>query len=446
MNKTKLPLLKHNGVNYLLPFIIITACFALWGFANDITNPMVKAFSKIFRMNVTQGALVQLAFYGGYFAMAFPAAIFIKRFSYKSGILFGLALYAVGAFLFFPAMISGNYYPFLAAYFVLTCGLSFLETSANPYILTMGPEENATRRLNMAQAFNPIGSLMGMYVAMNFIQARLNPMSTAERALLSDPEFEMIKQSDLSILIAPYLAIGLVVLAMFLIILIAKMPKNGDKDKSLHFSATLKRIFSISNYRQGVIAQFFYVGAQIMCWTFIIQYGTRVFMNQGMEEQAAEVLSQRYNIVAMTIFCVSRLIATYLMKFFDPGKMLRAFAIAAGIFTLGVIFLQDIAGLYCLVAVSACMSLMFPTIYGIALKGMGDDAKFGAAGLIMAILGGSILPPVQAAIIDMGTIGASFPAVNASFILPLICFVVVAWYGSQAYKRSKINSMHDIAI
>ncbi|MDR2815245.1 MAG: L-fucose:H+ symporter permease [Proteiniphilum sp.] len=431
MNKTKLPLLTHNGVNYLLPFIIITACFALWGFANDITNPMVKAFSKIFRMNVTQGALVQLAFYGGYFVMAFPAAIFIKKCSYKSGILLGLALYAVGAFLFFPAMTSGNYYPFLAAYFVLTCGLSFLETSANPYILTMGPEENAIRRLNMAQAFNPIGSLLGMFVAMKFIQARINPMSTAERALLPDAEFEAVKQSDLSILIAPYLIIGIIVVAMFLIIFIMRMPKNGDADKSLHFSATLKRIFSIPNYYLGVIAQFFYVGAQIMCWTFIIQYGTRIFMSQGMEEQAAEVLSQKYNIAAMIIFCISRLISTYLMKFFDPGKMLRAFAIAAGIFTLGVIFLQNIWGLYCLVAVSACMSLMFPTIYGIALKGMGDDAKFGAAGLIMAILGGSILPPLQARIIDIETIKVSFPSVNVSFILPLICFVVVAWYGHR---------------
>ncbi|MDI9604431.1 MAG: L-fucose:H+ symporter permease [Bacteroidota bacterium] len=441
MNNTKLPLLKLNGVNYLLPFIIITACFALWGFANDITNPMVKAFSKIFRMSVTQGALVQLAFYGGYFAMAFPAAIFIKKFSYKSGILLGLALYATGAFLFFPAKMTGNYYPFLAAYFILTCGLSFLETSANPYILTMGPEENATRRLNLAQAFNPIGSLLGMFVAMNFIQARLNPMSTAERALLSDSEFEVMKQSDLSILISPYLAIGLVVLVMFLIILITKMPKHGDKDKTLHFWTTLKRIFSIPNYRQGVIAQFFYVGAQIMCWTFIIQYGTRVFMAGGLEEQAAEVLSQKYNIVAMILFCVSRFIATYLMKFFNPGKMLRTFAIAAGLLTVGVILFQNVWGVYCLVAVSACMSLMFPTIYGIALKGMGDDAKFGAAGLIMAILGGSILPPLQASIIDVGTIGKHFPAVNASFILPLICFIVVGWYGTRTYKR---GAVHDV--
>lgn len=436
METKKQPLLKHNGVNYIVPFILITTCFALWGFANDITNPMVKSFSKIFRMNVTQGALVQVAFYGGYFAMAFPAALFIKKFSYKSGILMGLTLYAIGAFLFFPAKMTGSYYPFLLAYFILTCGLSFLETSANPYILTMGPEENATRRLNLAQSFNPVGSLVGMFVAMNFIQARLNPLSTAERANLSDIEFEAIKQSDLSILIEPYLVIGLIVLTMFLIILLVHMPKNADKDKNLKIGAALKRIFSVPNYREGVIAQFFYVGAQIMCWTFIIQYGTRVFMAQGMEEQAAEVLSQKYNIAAMIIFCTSRFIATYLMKFFSPGKMIRSFAIAAGILTLGVIFFRDIKGLYCLVGVSACMSLMFPTIYGIALRGMGEDAKFGAAGLIMAILGGSVLPPLQARIIDMGTIGTSFPAVNASFILPLICFVVVAWYGNRAFKRS----------
>ncbi|MDY0181933.1 MAG: L-fucose:H+ symporter permease [Bacteroidia bacterium] len=436
MQKTKLPLLRHNGVNYLLPFVIITACFALWGFANDITNPMVKAFSKIFRMNVTQGAMVQVAFYGGYFAMAYPAAIFIKKFSYKSGILMGLALYAIGAFLFFPAKMTGSYVPFLLAYFVLTCGLSFLETSANPYILTMGPEENATRRLNLAQSFNPLGSLMGMFVAMHFIQARLNPMSSAERAALPEDEFRLLSQSDLSILITPYLAIGLVVVLIFLLIFFTRMPVNGDKEKTVHFAGMIRRIFSVPNYREGVVAQFFYVGAQIMCWTFIIQYGTRVFMGQGMEEQAAEVLSQRYNIVAMALFIVSRFISTYLMKFFNPGKMLRTFAVMAAILTLGVILFRNIWGLYCLVAVSACMSLMFPTIYGIALKGMGEDAKFGAAGLIMAILGGSLLPPLQARIIDMGIIGTTYPAINASFILPLISFLVVAWYGRKAYRRS----------
>ena len=199
--KKKESILMKDGVSYLVPFILITSCFALWGFANDITNPMVKAFSKIFRMSSTDGALVQVAFYGGYFAMAFPAAIFIRRFSYKAGVLLGLGLYAFGAFLFYPAKMMGEYYPFLLAYFILTCGLSFLETSSNPYILSMGTEETATRRLNLAQSFNPMGSLLGMYVAMNFIQAKLNPLDTAGRANLSASEFEAIKEYDLSVLI-----------------------------------------------------------------------------------------------------------------------------------------------------------------------------------------------------------------------------------------------------
>lgn len=428
MSTNKGSILKKDGINYLIPFILITTCFALWGFANDITNPMVKAFSKIFRMSVTDGTLVQVAFYGGYFAMAFPAAMFIRRFSYKAGVLLGLGLYATGALLFFPAKLTGEYYPFLIAYFIMTCGLSFLETSCNPYILSMGTEETATRRLNLAQSFNPIGSLLGMFVAMNFIQNRLHPMDTAERSMLNDAEFAAIRDSDLSILIAPYLLIGLVIIAIFIVIAVVKMPVNGDKSKSINFLPTLKRIFSIRHYKYGVVAQFFYVGAQIMCWTFIIQYGTRLFMAQGMEEQAAEVLSQKYNIAAMVIFCISRFICTFILKYLNPGRLLAILAAVGVALTLGVILIDGIAGLYCLVGVSACMSLMFPTIYGIALKGLGDDAKFGAAGLIMAILGGSVLPPVQAAIIDQKVL-FGMPAVNVSFILPLICFVVIVIYG-----------------
>ena len=427
-------ILSKDGVNFLIPFILVTFCFALWGFANDITNPMVKAFSKIFRMNVTEGALVQVAFYGGYFAMAFPAAIFIRKFSYKAGVLMGLGLYATGALLFFPAKMVGVYGCFLIAYFVMTCGLSFLETSCNPYILTMGSDETATRRLNMAQCFNPCGSIIGMFVAMNFIQAKLNPMSTEDRALLNDADFAAMKEADLSVLVSPYLAIGLVIVVMFFIIFFTRMPKNGDQSHDIHFLSTLKRIFSLKYYREGVIAQFFYVGAQIMCWTFIIQYGTRVFMEEGMAERDAEVLSQQFNIYAMLFFICSRFIATYLMKWLKPAKLLTIFACLGMLFTLGVILFQNRLGLYCLVCVSGCMSLMFPTIYGIALDGLGDDAKFGAAGLIMAILGGSVLPPLQAVIIDQKEI-AGFPAVNLSFILPFLCFVVVAWYGYSTYKH-----------
>lgn len=432
----KQPILSKDGVSYIVPFILITSCFALWGFANDITNPMVKAFSKIFRMSATDGALVQVAFYGGYFAMAFPTAMFIRRYSYKAGVLVGLGLYALGALLFYPAKMTGEYYPFLAAYFILTCGLSFLETSSNPYILSMGTEETATRRLNLAQSFNPMGSLLGMFVAMNFIQAKLNPLDTAARAQLDDTQFAAVKESDLSVLIAPYLAIGIVIFAMFMLILIKKMPHNGDKNHDINFVPTLRRIFSLPHYREGVIAQFFYVGVQIMCWTFIIQYGTPILMAEGMTEQAAEVMSQQYNIIAMVIFCCSRFICTFLLRYINTGQLLMILAIAGGALVCGVIFMHNIYGLYCLVGVSACMSLMFPTIYGIALTGLGDDAKFGAAGLIMSILGGSVLPPLQASIIDRGEL-FGMPAVNVSFVLPFICFVVIAIYGQRTYMRSK---------
>ena len=422
---------------YLLAFCLVTCCFALWGFANDITNPMVKAFSKIFRMSVTDGALVQVAFYGGYFAMAVPAALFVRKFSYKAGILLGLGLYAVGALMFLPASAIGSYYPFLIAYFILTCGLSFLETSANPYILSMGSDETATRRLNLAQAFNPIGSLCGMFVAMKFIQAKLNPLSTAERANLTDAQFEAVKQADLAVLSRPYILIAAVIIVLFVLLILAKVPDSRSvQDDSTKFGPTVKRLWNNRKYRFGVIAQFFYVGVQIMCWTFIIQYGTRVFMNEGMPERDAEVLSQTYNIVAMAIFCLSRFICTFLLKFTNPSKLLGALAVAGGLFTCGVIFIDGRLGMYCLVAVSACMSLMFPTIYGLALGGLGEDAKLGAAGLIMAILGGSVLPPIQASIIDRGTL-FGMPAVNVSFILPFFCFVVIVLYAVFVFKLTK---------
>ena len=294
----------------------------------------------------------------------------------------------------------------------------------------MGTEETATRRLNLAQAFNPIGSLMGMFVAMNFIQNQLHPMDTAERAQLSQAEFEAIRDADLTILITPYLTIGIVILVMLLIIRMSKMPKNADQSHSINFLPTLKRLYAVKRYRYGVVAQFFYVGAQIMCWTFIIQYGTRLFMAQGMEEQAAEVLSQKYNIVAMVIFLYQPFCVYPDVEVYQSGTVIESaghccFLVCAGSNSFAEHIRYVLSG-----SISACMSLMFPTIYGIALKGMGDDAKFGAAGLIMAILGGSVLPPLQAAIIDCKTLWG-MPAVNLSFVLPLVCFVVITIYGHR---------------
>ena len=432
-NKSRL-LVTREGVSYVLPFIVVTCCFALWGFANDITNPMVKAFSKIFRMSVTQGALVQVAFYGGYFCMALPAALFIRRHSFKSGIVMGLALYALGVLLFIPAKSIGSFAPFLIAYFILTCGLSFLETTANPYILLMGDRETATRRLNLAQSFNPIGSLAGMYVAMNFIQARLSPIDTAGRATLDDASFEALKQSDLSVLVQPYALLGIVLLVLLGLMLLIPIPAaRQSHHQHQPLWPAIKRLAGNKAYRNGVVAQFFYVGAQITCWTFIIQYGTRVFMAQGMSEQAAEVLSQRYNIVAMVLFCLMRFVNMYLMKYFKPGRLLAVFAALALVLLGGVILVGGNIGMCCLVAVSACMSLMFPTIYGLALGDVKEDTELGSAGLIMAILGGSLLPAVQAMIIDSDL--RVLPAVNASFVVPALCFVVVMLYGLRLSRH-----------
>ena len=426
-------LLSKDGVSFVVPFFLITSCFALWGFANDMTGPIVKAFSKIFRMSATEGALVQVAFYLGYFAMAFPAAIFIQRHTFKSGVIVGLTLFAIGSFMFLPAKMLGFYYPFLLAYFILTCGLSFLETSCNPYIYCMGPEETATQRLNLAQAFNPIGALTGMYIVMELVQKQMSPMSTEQRQDLNSMQFNLLKDHDLSALIGPYLGLGVATIILLLLIRITKMPLAGDKASNKEVGTAFEELMEVTNYRNGVIAQFFYVGAQVTCWNFIIQYGTHVFMAEGMEEKAAEILSQKYNILAMGLFTVSRFVCTWFLKYIQPGRLLSILAILAISFTIGVILFPDRNGLYCLVCISACMSLMFPTIYGIALRGVGENVKFAGAGLIMAILGGSFFPPIQALIIDSGVSFLGLSATNLSFIIPLICFCVVAVYGHRSY-------------
>ena len=439
MNTGKNGLLVKDGVSLLVPFILITFCFALWGFANDVTTPMVKAFSKIFRMSVTEGAMVQVAFYLGYFVMAFPAALFIQRYSFKAGVLVGLSLYAIGALMFLPAKAIGIYPPFLLAYFIMTSGLSFLETSCNPYIYCMGSEETATQRLNLAQAFNPIGALTGMFVAMHFVQARMSPMDSASRMLLTEPQFNAIKAHDLDILIQPYIFIGAVIIVLAIVIRLMKMPMDSDTHSTTGILSSLKELVKMNNYREGVLAQFFYVGAQVTCWTFIIQYGTRIFMEEGLDERGAEILSQKYNIIALIFFTCSRFICTWFLKYVQPGRLLSILAVIATVLTGGVILFTDRNGLICLVGISACMSLMFPTIYGIALRGLGDYVKVGGAGLIMSILGGSVFPPLQAAIIDSDATIFGLPATNISFIIPLICFIVITIYGHRAYIRHNIT-------
>ena len=427
--KTTKPALVEK--RYLLPFILITSLFALWGFANDITNPMVAAFQTLMELPASEAALVQFAFYGGYATMAVPAALFIRRYSYKSGILLGLGLYAVGAFLFIPAAHYQAFLFFCVSLYILTFGLAFLETTANPLILSLGAKETSTQRLNLAQAFNPMGSLSGMAIASFVVLPQLwsDKRDAAGEVLyhtLSESEKANIRLHDLDAIRDPYVAIGIVVLIVFVIIALTKIPKTQNTEKSVSNWVTLSRLYKNKSYRYGVVAQVFYVAAQIMVWTFIIHYAD----NLGIDKATA----QKYNIVAMMLFLCSRFVTTYLMKFFNSRVLLAVFGVGATIATLGTIFIQGIAGLYSLVAISFFMSLMFPTIYGIALEDVdSDDTTLGAAFLVMAIVGGALMPPLQGMIIDMGTV-VGLPAVNVSFVLPMICFIIVAVYGYLCYK------------
>jgi len=441
----------------VLPFILVAMLFPLWGFANDVTNPLVKAFKDIFLISNTQSSMVQFAFYLGYGIMAIPAAIFIRSYSYKSGILLGLGLYAVGASLFVPASIYQEFFFFLIALCVLTCGLALLEVTANPYILSMGHPDTATRRLNLAQAFNPVGSLTGMFIASSVILNQLQVEAFRNEQRLAHPEYndmlpsvvdghltealsdfavnepvshQAMQAADLVTVRGPYVAIAVIVTVLFFVYLFSKLPKTMTHDHPLtmrELKDTVSRLIRNGCYLEGVVAQAFYVGAQIMVWTFIIHYGMTVI---GLT--AAE--AQGYNIVAMVIFLSSRFICTFLLGFIRPGRLLMLLASGGIVLTLGTIFLNGYAGLYSLIGISACMSLMFPTIYGIALKGMGDDASLASAGLIMAIVGGALMPPLQGALIDAGSIIGDIPSVKTSFLLPLACFVVIAIFGYRAHR------------
>ena len=416
-----------------MTFILITSLFALWGFANDITNPMVAAFQTVMELSAFEASWVQCAFYGGYATMAVPAALFIRRYSYKSGILLGLGLYAVGAFLFIPAAAMQNFLFFCLSLYILTFGLAFLETTANPFILSLGDKATSTRRLNLAQTFNPMGSLMGMAVASLVVLPSLwsDRRGADGQTLfhtLSDAEKAEIRLHDLEIIRDPYVLLGMVVLAMFVIIAIKKMPSSSEKSNYDSVASTLKRLWKNGLYRGGVVTQMFYVAAQIMVWTFIIQYADNLGINKA--------TAQNYNILAMALFLCSRFVSTLLMKYVNSRKLLAIFGAGAALCTLGTIFIVGVGGLYCLVGISAFMSLMFPTIYGIALENVEErDASLGAAFLVMAIVGGAIMPPLQGLIIDQGEI-ASLPAVNVSFVLPLICFVVVTLYGLYAKREA----------
>lgn len=445
-NSSKPPVVSKQ---FLIPFILITSLFALWGFANAVTDPMVNAFKKVLELSNTKASLVQMAFYGGYFCMALPAAMFMRKYSYKVGILIGLALFATGALLFYPAAITEQFGFFCLGLYILTFGLAFLETAANPYALAMGAKETATQRLNLAQAFNPVGLIVGIVIAKVFVAEKLQSDNISDFAALDTVKRAAIRTADLAVIRDPYVILGLVLIAFFMLFLISKMPQNSAEDGMPSIKETFKVLFANKKYALGVLAQVLYVGAQIMCWTYIYQYvegleGFGVFTQSSVTIFGYETVKDGfyYQIIAFVLFVVGRAIGTAMLRYFSPGKMLMSFALLAITFVLGTIFMQNMIGLYCLVGVSFCMSLMFPTIYGIALGDLTEEqSKIGSAGLIMAIVGGALMPSLQGMIIDAGGHAVNdvtilgVPEVNFSFILPLLCFLYIAYYGWRVYTK-----------
>ncbi|XTR39082.1 L-fucose:H+ symporter permease [Paraclostridium tenue] len=420
---------------YIAHFVMLISCFVLWGLLNNMTDNLVPAFGRIFMLEAADASLTQVAFYGSYAVLALPAAILIKKYSYRTGVLVGLGLYIVGAMGYIPAAIYQNFNLFLASVFVLAGGLSILETTCNPYVISLGSPETSVRRLNLAQAFNPLGSLTGIIMAKYLILSNLNPATYEERIAMSPDTLSAIRSNELLWVCVPY--VGLVVIALIIWVFFKKS-KDSEKDTSgeLNILHSVKKLVRIPRYAFGVVAQFFYVGVQISVWTWTISY---VMTNLGLDEASAS----GYYLIAIISFIVCRWICTALMKYIDPAIMMAIFAVGGIVFSLGTIYLPTNQSVWCLVAISACMSLMFPTIYGIALKDLGEEVKVGAAGLIMAILGGAVITPIMGKMIDTGMLSSIVPAftgaqaaVRSSFLIPVICFAVVLVY-SLCFRTKK---------
>lgn len=389
----------------MLPFVLVTSMFMLWGLANNMTDTLLAAFRKIMSMSDTQTSFIQMAFYGAYFCIALPAALFIRKYSYKRGVVMGLIFYAVGAILFLPAAWAESYAFYLIAIYIMASGCSVLETASNPYIMSMGSPETATRRLNIAQSFNPIGSIMGILISKYFILQDISLYSVS----------------------GTYTALGGVLLIIMVVMLFAHMPEGKDTSRQDSLKATFRRLVKNRKYIWGVVAQFFYVGAQIGVWSFTIRL---VMKELGMVEAQAATLY----LISIIGFCTSRFVYTWLMKYVSPERLLVAGGILSALCALCVVLTGGWLCVVMLILISIFMSLMFPTIYGIALGSVSqgdhpDDTKIGASGLIMAILGGALITPLQGMVSDAA-------GINISYLVPMGCFLVVLFYA----LRTKANA------
>ena len=459
----------------VFPFILLTSLFFAWALPNNLTDTMLAAFKRIMSLSDAKTAWIQVSCYLlGYGCFAIPAALFIKKYTYKLGVMLGLSMYAIGTFLFYPAMLVAgwnieiSFLLFLLAILILFAGLSILETSTNSYVCAIGPEKTATQRLNFAQSFNPFGAITGVVISQVFILSQLNVMSAEQRALLPQNELARIQGAELNAVTMAYMAVGLVILGLLVAIYFTRMPNLKEDDKNLDFKGTIKRLIGNKNYVWGVVAQFFYVGAQIAVWSFIIRYVMQqlsleeIVAQLGENASTGEIISRlrnvepiaagfyqifewvgfddllpqtpeqagaTYYIISLILFVIVRFISTGLMKFVKPRILLTILAALAVISSLIVIFINGFIGVYALVCISGCMSLMFPTIYGLGIKGLGDDTKMGGAGMVMAIAGAAVLTQIQGIVSDQSG------SIKFAYFVPAAAFMVIAYYGAVVCRK-----------
>jgi FHS family L-fucose permease-like MFS transporter len=460
-----------------LPFILLTSLFFAWAIPNNLTDTMLAAFKRIMSLTDTKTAWIQVSCYLlGYGCFAIPGALFIKKYTYKYGVMLGLGLYALGAFLFYPAMLTSegsitlSFMMYLAAIVILFAGLSVLETSANSYVLAIGHEQTATRRLNLSQSFNPFGAITGVVISQVFVLSQLNTMTAEERAAIPAEELAGIQAAELNAVTMTYVVLGLVMVGLLLAIFLTRMPNLKEENKRLDFAGTFRRLSRNRNYVWGVVAQFLYVGAQIAVWSFIIRYtmqqlqfdtiigglGKSVTTEEiiaalrkvepvaagfysffewaGLDmllPRTAEQAGATYYIMSLIAFVLGRFICTALMKFIKPRNLLSALALVAVACCLVAIYAQGFIGVYALVAVSGCMSLMFPTIYGLGIVGLGEDTKIGGAGMIMAIAGAAFLTQIQGIVSDQSG------SIKLAYWVPTVAFLIIAYYAAIVSRKYK---------
>lgn len=421
---------KVQKASYLIPFVLIISLFFMWGMAGNLNDILIKQFKKTFELTDFQSGLVQSAFYMGYFLFAIPASLVMRRFNYKSGIIIGLLLYATGAFLFFPAANLASYGFFLFALFVIASGLAFLETAANPYVSVLGAPETATFRLNLAQSFNPIGCVTGILVGQHFIFSGVE-YSKEQLAAMAPEAIKAYHQTEALAVQTPYLVIGMVILIAALAIAITKFPTVKDEEVSEQSSAksTLKFIFGKRHFKQAVLAQFFYVGAQVCIWSYLIRY------IQGTMPGTPEKVAANFLTISLVVFTIGRFVGTALLKKIKGHNLLGLYAVMNVALLIVGILLPGNIGAWMLVATSFFMSIMYPTIFSLGIRDLGQHTKLASSVLVMAIIGGAILTMLMGAVSDLAGIANSL-------VVPLLCFVFIAFYALKGYKEKVENNSH----